>query len=145
MPRTARPIDNSMDVIDSRDVIARIAELQAEQERLAEARAEAEASPDRAEDDLVDFQLDEDDAAELAALLALQEEAESAPDWTYGTTLIRDDYFEDHAREMASDLYGKEVDEAYWPFTHIDWTAAADALKMDYTSVDFDGVTYWVR
>jgi hypothetical protein len=27
---------------------------------------------------------------------------------------------------------------------HIDWDAA-NALKTDYTSVEFDGVTYWLR
>lgn len=27
----------------------------------------------------------------------------------------------------------------------IDWERAAEELRMDYTAVDFDGVTYWVR
>jgi hypothetical protein len=27
----------------------------------------------------------------------------------------------------------------------IDWAATADNLKVDYTEVDFDGVTYLVR
>ena len=29
--------------------------------------------------------------------------------------------------------------------TCIDWAQAARELRMDYTSVDFDGVTYWIR
>lgn len=28
---------------------------------------------------------------------------------------------------------------------YIDWKRAAEALQSDYTSVEFDGVTYWVR
>lgn len=32
-----------------------------------------------------------------------------------------------------------------WPLRHIDWDAAAEELKQDYTSVEFDGVTYWIR
>ena len=32
-----------------------------------------------------------------------------------------------------------------WPLYCIDWEYAARELKHDYTSVDFDGVTYWVR
>lgn len=28
---------------------------------------------------------------------------------------------------------------------HIDWDGVADELKADYTSIDYDGVTYWVR
>jgi hypothetical protein len=27
----------------------------------------------------------------------------------------------------------------------IDWNEAASELQMDYTAVEFDGVTYWVR
>jgi len=32
-----------------------------------------------------------------------------------------------------------------WPFSYIDWEAAADALRQDYLMVDFDGVNYWIR
>ena len=32
-----------------------------------------------------------------------------------------------------------------WPNTCIDWDQAAGELKMDYSAVDFDGVTYWIR
>lgn len=27
----------------------------------------------------------------------------------------------------------------------VDWERAARELQMDYTPVEFDGVTYWVR
>jgi hypothetical protein len=27
----------------------------------------------------------------------------------------------------------------------IDWDATAENIQADYTSVDFDGVTYWIR
>lgn len=114
----SKEISNADDIIDSRDVIERIAELEADEERT------------------------EDESEELAALQALAEEASQyAPDWEYG---VRDSYFEEYARELADDI-GAMDRNANWPLCHIDWEAAADSLKMDYTSVDFDGVTYWVR
>jgi hypothetical protein len=117
-------ISNSDDIIDSRDVIERIAELEAQR--------------DEGDDDY-------GEAEELSALEALAEEAGSyAPDWEYGEALIRYSYFEDYARELADDIGAIDAD-ASWPACFIDWGAAADALKMDYTSVDFDGVEYWVR
>ena len=32
-----------------------------------------------------------------------------------------------------------------WPYRCIDWQQVADELRQDYTSVSFDGITYWVR
>jgi antirestriction protein len=120
-----RDISHTDDVIDSRDVIERIAEL-------SDLREE-------------DGQLDEDDAEELATLLDLASEGEnSAADWQFGATLIHDDYFEEYARQLADDI-GAVDSDAGWPTSYIDWTAAAEALKMDYSSVEFDGETYWVR
>jgi len=114
-------ISNSEDILDSRDIIKRIEELETEEETL-----------------------DDDDKAELKALKALAEEAEGCSDWEHGETLIRDSYFEDYARELAEDIGAISGDEQ-WPLSYIDWTAAADALKSDYTSVEYDGVTYWIR
>lgn len=122
----ANTISNMDDVIDSRDVIERIEELQ----------TILEDTPD-------DFGEDEGD--ELRVLLALQDEASGyCLDWTYGAQLIRDSYFEDYAQELAEDC-GDFDNAARWPYNCIDWEQAARELQMDYTAVDFDGVTYWVR
>jgi len=116
------------DVIDSRDVIARIEELEAALE-----------GDDAAEDP------DPADVRELAVLRALAEEgADYATDWEYGAQLIRDSYFVTYAEELADDI-GAVKRDAPWPCNFIDWDAAADALKEDYTEVNFDGVAYWVR
>lgn len=123
-------IDNSADIIDSRDVIARIEELTDERDNF-EGGAWAEECGD--------------DAEELASLMALAEQAEGyAADWQHGEALIRDSYFEDYARELAEDI-GAIKSDASWPYTCIDWEQAARELQMDYTSVEFDGVTYWIR
>ncbi len=122
-----REISNYDDVIDSRDVIARIEELEALQ-------ADPEGDG-----------LDDDEAHELEALRALAEEASGyAEDWTYGETLIRDSYFVTYAQELAEDIGAIDRD-AKWPNTCIDWDQAARELQVDYTSVSFDGVDYWVR
>lgn len=152
-------ITNNEDLIDSRDVIKRINYLEDERADLemtvteaeealtdagddAGAKAEAEDTLAAAKAALREW----DGADELKALLALQEEAEGySPDWRYGATLIRDTYFEKYTRELANDLHGKAIRDASWPFDHIDWDSAADALKQDYTRVEFDGEDYWVR
>lgn len=124
-------ISNSDDTIDSRDVIARIEELEADA-----------ASLDGSDIDIWDRS---DDGIELATLKALAEEAEGyVPDWHHGETLIRDSYFKDYAMQFADDI-GAFPAEASWPCTCIDWDQAARELRLDYTSVEFDGVTYWVR
>ncbi len=119
-------ISNGDDIIDSREVIARIRELEELQ-------------------DDEDSEMEEEDSDELAILLELAEEASGyAPDWEYGEALIRDSYFETYARELADDI-GAISKDAGWPMAHIDWEAAAEALQQDYTEIDFDGVSYWVR
>lgn len=122
MPTT---IDNTADVIDSRDIIARIEEL----------RAQLEA----------DGSLSDEDTAELLTLDALAKQGEDyAPDWKYGETLIRDSYFKAYAQELAEEI-GAISPSATWPNTCIDWDQAARELRMDYAAVEFGPVTYWVR
>lgn len=142
-------IDNTEDYIDSREVIDRISEMELEAtSRWEEATEFPEGEgPSYGELAAVDHAawLDEEDADEYRALKALEEQAEGYSDWLHGATLIRDSYFETYAREMAEDLYGREIGEGAWPFYCIDWEKAASELQVDYTSVEFDGVTYWVR
>lgn len=85
-----------------------------------------------------------DDAEELAALVAFAEEmSDYVSDWRHGAALIRDDHFPTYARKQAD--YVEGLREAVWPMCYIDWDAAADALKADYTSAELDGETYWGR
>lgn len=115
-------ITNTQDYIDSRDVIERIDELTADAAYLDEAERD-----------------------ELRALKELAREGEDyAPDWEYGATLIRDSYFKEYAQELAEDCGMVEQGQS-WPNYCIDWERAARDLQMDYSAVEFDGVTYWVR
>lgn len=132
-------ISNRDDVIDSRDVIARIEELR---EEIAEIEGEDfDAAKVGGQDDPVSSELRD----ELAALEALADEASNyAEDWPHGETLIRDSYFVQYAQELADDI-GAIDRNAKWPLSCIDWDKAADELKVDYTEVDYDGVSYWIR
>lgn len=89
-------------------------------------------------------EFDSDAQEELKHLRDFKEELEGYCDWRHGATLIQDDYFEEYAKELADDI-GAIDTNAEWPLNHINWEAAAKKLKQDYTSGEFDGVTYWVR
>lgn len=68
-------------------------------------------------------------------------------DWRnnwYPLLMVRDSHFEDFARQEAEDLDLIKSD-ARWPYTCINWEEAAEELKQDYSTVEFDGVTYWYR
>lgn len=172
--KTGISISNADDVIDSRDVIARIEELESliESEEISEANG-AEARKDENGNTVEDiatcgecgkswndalvsgstpapsgrcpYEGIHEEIAELHALQELADEAEGyAPDWKHGEALIRDDYFETYAQQLAEDI-GAIDKAAQWPNTCIDWEQAARELQQDYTSVEFDGVTYWIR
>lgn len=136
---------NADNVIDSRDVIKRI-------EELTGAFEAAGIDPAKLDPEAEDYDaqgLEEDDPAheraeELRTLQALESAAEGYGDWSHGETLIRESYFRDYAEEVAEDI-GAISRDAQWPLSHIDWEAAANALKSDYTEVTFDGVTYLLR
>ena len=121
-------ISSSDAYIDSRDVIARIDELEAKIEEAKDS-----------EDECID------EEEELKNLKELEEQAKSSADWKYGETLIREDEFTNYAEEFAKDIGATQNDSNDWPNRHIDWEAAAEELKMDYMEVEFDGEIYLIR
>lgn len=158
-------ITNSEDTIESRDLMKRIDELNELKEAVSNAKDDVEEARGVYEDEAgsgseeliawekakealarAETDFDEDLQKELKLLEEVAEEASGySGDWRHGATLIRESYFEDYAMQFAEDLHGNAVREASWPFDCINWEQAADALKGDYTGIDFDGVTYYVR
>lgn len=130
-------------VIDTRDLMARVDELR--DERAAhEGDGYLEGQPDWE----TDYADDAEELAELEAILAdlagYGGDEQWEGDW-YPATLIRDSYFEDYAQELAEDVCSDAIRSASWPLTCIDWERAARELQMDHTSTEIDGVTYWYR
>lgn len=94
--------------------------------------------------------IDEDDAERYAALKCLLDDLKGCGgdeewrgDW-YPGTLIDVDDFEDYAQELAEEC-GMVNESASWPNNCIDWELAARELAYDYSTVDFDGDTYYYR
>ena len=117
-------ITNDESIIDSRDVIARIEFL--------ESSANA-------------GYILEEEREELTVLRKLAEKGDSATnEWQHTVLLIRDSHFKMHAMDTAEEV-GAINWNATWPLNCIDWERAERELKQGYTSIDFDGVTYWVR
>ena len=116
-----RTISNLDDIIDSRDIIERIDELENDED------------------------LDDLDKDELKVLQDLAKEGEDySSDWKYGEALIRDTYFKNYAMEVAYD-FGAINPKAGWPNTCIDWDQATRELQIDYSIIDYDGIDYWIR
>lgn len=132
------------DIIDSRDIQERIDELQTEFENLIDAVENAEDSDLKIVEEELETWLDVN-GDEYVSLVAFKNEAESyTSEWDYGNAFISDGYFEDYARELAEDI-GAVDKKASWPNQFIDWNAASEALKIDYSEIIFDDVSYWVR
>ena len=95
--------------------------------------------------DDADHEFQDYEQEELDALLELESEIGSLEDAARnGAQFIDEDYFVEYAKELAFDI-GAVSNDVEWPCYHIDWDAAAEDLKQDYTEVEFDGNDYLVR
>lgn len=132
------PGDN---IIDFRDVTARVEALRDERDTFDQHQpADGPDWPTECSDD----------AEELARLEKLLEETAGYGgdhQWQgtwYPGSMIADDYFKTYAEDFADDI-GAINRDAAWPVCHIDWDAAAESLKQDYSSITYGGVEYWYR
>ena len=139
-------IDNCKNVLDSRDIISRLEELESDFEDWKEEQENElgkcdENSPQEPVQDS-DF----DDWDELVTLRELNDVGEDAsPDWSYGATLIHEDYFVEYCREMLDDIGDLPKALPWYIENNIDWKGVAEDLKVDYIEVDFAGENYLIR
>ena len=137
-------IYNTMDIIDTRDIVSRLEELQEwldTYQKDVEA-AETPEEKEQAQEALDDFCADYEE--ELKQLKALHNEwKDQIPDWEHGEALIHEDFFTEYCEEMCKDI-GYVSSDVPW-FIVIDWEKTAEHIKIDYTEIDFDGQTYYIR
>lgn len=134
---TPREISNSDDIIDVRDVIARVEHLEPIREPGAQDLGD-------------DNDTDQDSLfAELKTLESLLGDLKSyggdeqwRGDW-YPVTLVRDSHFTEYAEELVKDCGYINGDLPTW--IAIDWEETAKNVRVDYSSVELDGITYWHR
>ena len=133
-------VDLNADVIDVRDIIARVLELRDERDEYNEKMGSPDAwhsVPDGEPDDLAMLE------GILSELAGYGGDEEFDGDW-YPVQLIAESYFQEYAQELAEDC-GMVDTSARWPMTCIDWEQAARELQMDYSSIEIRGFTYWYR
>lgn len=147
MATETKEITNSEDVIDLRDVTDRVEHLESQPTLDDDGACYSCGSLTKEGDE--DHESD-CEVLELQRLTVLLDELRGnggdhdwRDDW-YPLLLVRNSYFKDFAQQEAEDLDLVKSD-ARWPYTCIDWEQAARELQMDYTTVEFDGVTYWYR
>ena len=149
------------DTIDSRDIIARYEELVNEKECLVEDLTDANEAFENIQDDHFDDEeipfldtieaaktaLEQFDNSELELLESIVRQGETCSGWHHGITLIHDNYFTQYVREMVDEYEPpKDFDMNSWPWCHMEmnYEAAADSLRSDYTNIDAGGETYYV-
>lgn len=135
------------DLLDTRDIEDRIDDLEACEADYEELLTEY--TPTKSIAEATKLAMDEagwdfDERHELIMLREFRAELEGYCDWRHGETLIHEDFFEHYAEELATDI-GAVSSDHNWPLQHIDWKAAAEDLKQDYTNADMDGSTYYAR
>ena len=90
-----------------------------------------------------DLTLDDEDRERLGALdkLAKDLRDDLIDAAREGYHFIEKRCFDDYARELVEERH-PNTDFKSWPFDCIDWCRVADFLSLDYSEVEWEGVTY---
>ena len=126
-------VDNNNDILDSRDIISRIEELENDRD-----------SWNDDEDNETAWEAEyPEDATELTTLTDLAEECENYSEWEQGEVLVRYSYWEDYVQELLADCGDIPRDLPH--YLVIDWKKTDDNISQDYATVTYDGVDYYIR
>lgn len=119
-----------MNILDLRDLISRYEELESDV-------INDDAAPD-----------DEQEFSELAALLDELEGQGGDEQWRgewYPITLIDVDDFVEFCEQEIYDCGYLKNDLPWFLIKHINWDGVADEMKADYSTVTFQGNSYYYR
>lgn len=147
-------ISHTDDVIDSRDVIAAIEELESDRatyaadvEKAKEAveifnATESHEALAAAEAALAEW--DEENTEDLQSLKEFAAEGEGySADWRHGVTCVNEDYWVEYCEELVQDI--GDLPRNIPGYLAIDWQKTAENIKQDYTSIKWEGNTFYVR
>ena len=148
-------MDFTENIIDTRDIQARIDEIECDIELLEDEISELSEEIDELDEENaddkneIDLKLDdiedkrgqiEELQEELSMLLDVKSEV---PEFRHGETLIHEDYWEEYVQDLCEDLGYISKDFPYW--IEIDWEATAKNVAMDYSTIEIDGNTFYFR
>jgi hypothetical protein len=137
-------LDLTADMLDVRDIIARLEELREDRDDFSGTETFIEGPEGWAGK----YPEDADELATLEAILDDLKGNGGDEQWEgswYPVTLIRDSYFIEYAQELAEDIGCYTQKATAWPHSCIDWEKAARELQYDYSSVEINDITYWYR
>ena len=129
-----------MGYLDTRDLQARLEELESEREDFQNTVNDAEEGEEKqtAQEELDSWE--GDNLEELEALQALKDEV---PEWDDGNTLIPEEDWIDYVQELLIDI-GDLPRNIPW-YIEIDWDRTAENIAQDHGTVDYLGTTYYYR
>ena len=142
------PITNTQNIIDSRDIIERIEELEGCFDtcpHCGEGQDEGIAKKTNKCPDCEQGLLEDSEIEELADLQDVVDQAEGYGDFDHGESLIHEFYFVEYCEELCCDIEDIPADLPWYIASNIDWDGVANELKADYVEIDFDGASYLMR
>lgn len=115
-------ITGEEDVLDSRDIIARLILLE----------------------DLEPDQMSDDEAEELELLKQASELGKKySDDWEFGAQFVAERYFEDYCRGLCEE--DGSVPNDMPDYIVIDWGRTADNMLLDYTEINIGRHIFFIR
>lgn len=129
-----------MGYLDTRDLQARLEELESEREDFQNTVDDAEEGEEK---QTAQEELDVWDAENLEELEALRELKDEVSEWNDGNTLIPEEDWIDYVQELLIDI-GDLPRNIPW-YIEIDWDRTAENIAQDYGKVDYLGTTYYYR
>jgi len=129
-----------MGYLDTRDLQARLEELESEREDFQNTVNDAEEGEEK---QTAQEELDVWEGDNLEELEALRELKDKVSEWDDGNTLIPEEDWIDYVQELLIDI-GDLPSDLPW-YIEIDWDRTAENIAQDYSTVDYLGTTYYYR
>lgn len=85
-----------------------------------------------------------DEIVEITDIEKIEDEVSSS-EWDYGITFIPEDEFEAYCEELVKDIGDLPKNLPSYIANNIDWEGVADDLRVDYSEVEYQEVTYLFR